>query len=80
MRLHDFGEGRFTSEANFIPSSAAGDEDDGYLISVVYNHNRQRSEVVIVDARNMIDELAVIPLKHHVPFGFHGNFYNKTFV
>ena len=25
-------------------------------------------------------ELAVIPLDHHVPYGFHGNFYPQTFV
>jgi all-trans-8'-apo-beta-carotenal 15,15'-oxygenase len=78
MKLHDFGEGRFTSEANFIQ---AGDgEDDGYLISIVYNHQRQKSEVVIVDAKTMDKELAVIPLKHHVPFGFHGGFYPQTFI
>jgi carotenoid cleavage dioxygenase-like enzyme len=78
--LHDYGEGRFTSEANFVPREGATDEDDGYLVSIVYNHARNKSEVVIVDAKNMTEEVAVIPLKEHIPFGFHGNFYNQTFV
>jgi all-trans-8'-apo-beta-carotenal 15,15'-oxygenase len=79
LLVHDFGEGRFTSEANFIPAGENGAEDDGYLIAIVYNHARGKSEIVIVDAKNMEQELAVIPLEHHVPFGFHGNFYPQTF-
>lgn len=77
--IHDFGEGRFTSEANFIPAAEGNTEDAGYLISIVYNHSRHKSEVVILDAKDMEKELAVIPLAHHVPFGFHGNFYQTTF-
>jgi all-trans-8'-apo-beta-carotenal 15,15'-oxygenase len=80
LKVHDFGEGRFTSEANFIPIDENGAEDEGYLISIVYNHARKKSEVVILDARDMQRELAVIPLNHHVPFGFHGGFYQETFI
>ena len=80
LRIHDFGEGRFSSEPNFVPSGKTDAEDDGYLVSIVYNHARAKSEVVIVDARDMQRELAVIPLEHHVPFGFHGGFYSETFV
>ena len=72
--------GRFTSEANFVPRVENAAEDDGYLISIVYNHARKKSEVVILDAQNMQRELAVIPLDHHVPFGFHGGFYQETFI
>jgi carotenoid cleavage dioxygenase-like enzyme len=35
---------------------------------------------VILDAREMQRELAVIPLDHHVPFGFHGGYYGETFI
>ena len=80
LKIHDFGEGRFTSEANFIPAGMDAAEDEGYLISIVYNHARNKSEVVIVDAREMERELAVIPLEHHVPFGFHGGFYQEVFI
>jgi all-trans-8'-apo-beta-carotenal 15,15'-oxygenase len=80
LKVHDYGEGRFTSEANFIPRGENSAEDDGYLISIVYNHARKKSEIVILDACDMQRELAVIPLNHHVPFGFHGGFYQETFV
>lgn len=79
LKVHDFGEGRFTSEANFIPARDGAAEDEGYLISIVYNQACKRSEVVILDAHDMQQELAVIPLEHHVPFGFHGGFYRETF-
>jgi all-trans-8'-apo-beta-carotenal 15,15'-oxygenase len=80
LKLHDFGAGRFTSEPNFFPCGDGGREDEGFLISIVYNHARRKSEVVILDATDMQRELAVIPLEHHVPFGFHGGFYAQTFI
>jgi all-trans-8'-apo-beta-carotenal 15,15'-oxygenase len=80
LKVFDFGAGRFSSEVNFIPHGKDATEDEGYLISIVYNHARKKSEVVIVDASEMQTELAVIPLQHHVPFGFHGGFYSETFV
>ncbi len=79
LRLHDYGEGRFTSEINFIPRVGATEEDDGYLVSIVYNRERRKSEIVLVDARDMQHELAVIALPTHIPFGFHGNFYTQTY-
>jgi all-trans-8'-apo-beta-carotenal 15,15'-oxygenase len=80
LRVHDFGAGRFSSEVNFIPCGGDAAEDEGYLISIVYNHARKKSEVVILDAKDMQDELAVIALDHHVPFGFHGGYYSETFL
>jgi all-trans-8'-apo-beta-carotenal 15,15'-oxygenase len=80
LKIHDFGEGRFTAEPNFTPRGENTAEDEGYLVSIVYNHERKKSEIVIVDARDMARELAVIPLQHPVPFGFHGGFYRETFV
>ena len=49
-------------------------------MSIVYNHARGKSEIVLLDAKDMREEVAVIELDHHVPFGFHGNFYPETFV
>lgn len=80
VKVHDFGEGRFTSECNFVSRGADYAEDDGYLVSIVYKHASKKSEVVIVDAVDMQREIAVIPLQHRIPFGFHGNFYTRTFV
>ena len=45
-----FGEGRWGSEAPFAPRPGAVAEDDGYLISFVYDANQERSEAVVLDA------------------------------
>ena len=51
-------------------------QDPNYLATVAMD----ACEVVVLDAAGMVEELAVIPLREHIPFGFHGNFYPRTFV
>lgn len=80
VQLHDFGPGRFTSEPRFVPRTPTADEDDGWLLAMVYNADREKSEIVVVDAATMSREVAVIPLEHRVPFGFHGGYVHKTFL
>ena len=56
------------------PQDAATDEDDGYIMSYVYNGERNSSEVVILSAQDFTGQpLAVVELPVRVPFGFHGN-------
>ena len=53
---------------------AAKAEDDGYLISYVYDQDRDASDVVILNAQAFDDKpLATIRLPVRVPYGFHGN-------
>lgn len=71
---HDFGPGRQTLEPVFIARAGAVTEDDGWVVSYVYDAARDASDVVILDARGFADEpTAVISLPVRVPFGFHGN-------
>lgn len=82
VQVHDFGPYRFTGEPLMVRKQSAKKEDEGvfYLISYVYNGNEDRSEVVVIDAEEMQQELAVIKLKHHVPQGFHGIFTPQVYV
>lgn len=69
---HHFGED-VPSEPVFVPRSEK--EGDGYLLTVVYRSQENRSDVVVLDASNTNDKpLAVIHIPHRIPFGFHGNF------
>jgi all-trans-8'-apo-beta-carotenal 15,15'-oxygenase len=77
---HDFGPGRYTSEPRLVTRPGSTREDDGYLVAMVLDTQARRSEVVVVDAETLQQEIAVIPLRHHVPFGFHGGFVRKTFL
>lgn len=66
----DFGAGRWGSEAPFAPRPGATAEDDGYLVSFVYDANRDRSEAVILDAASM-EEACRVLIPQRVPHGFH---------
>jgi all-trans-8'-apo-beta-carotenal 15,15'-oxygenase len=79
-QVYDFGPGRFTSEAQFIPRHPEAAEDDGWLVSVVFNANTGSCEVVLLDAVSMDKEVATASLRNHIPYGFHGFYENQVFV
>lgn len=70
------GRQRFVSEPVFIPKEPWGEEGEGYLCAIVYDAGKHQSEVVIHDALDaQLKEVCAIPLRHHIPHGFHGQFY-----
>lgn len=77
--LHDFGEGRFTSELIFVPRHKEAEESDGFLVAAIFNAHTSLSEIVVLDAKTL-DEMAVVPLKNHIPFGFHGGYTTRLFT
>ena len=72
--VHDYGAGRVTLEAVFVPRRADAAEDEGWLLSYVYDATTDRSDVVILAADDVTaDPVATVHLPRRVPFGFHGN-------
>jgi carotenoid cleavage oxygenase len=72
--VHDYGPSCVTLEPVFVPKQAASAEDEGWIISFVYDAARDASDVVIVDAQAFSEApVARIRLPVRVPFGFHGN-------
>lgn len=73
-RMHDLGSTSFTSEPLFVPRALQASEGEGFLLAVVYRHEEQRSDLLILDAENVENKpLATVKLPHRVPYGFHGN-------
>ncbi|CAB3782371.1 8'-apo-carotenoid 13,14-cleaving dioxygenase [Paraburkholderia ultramafica] len=71
--VHDYGAGRMTLEPVFVRRPDAAQEDDGWIMSYVYDGNRNLSDVVILHAQDFAgDPVATIELPVRVPFGFHG--------
>ena len=71
---HDLGPGRAGGEPVFVPAADGTSEDDGYLLSFVYDAAENKSELIIVDASNMAsDPVARVHLPVRVPAGFHGS-------
>jgi carotenoid cleavage dioxygenase len=71
--VHLHGPKRFGGEGVFVPNPAGASEDDGWVVTYVYDGNSGGSEFVVIDARNMeAAPLARVPLPQRVPYGFHG--------
>ena len=70
--LHEFGPGRETGEAVFVPRGADAPEGDGWLMSMVYDRSTDRSELVVLDTADFTGEpVATVHLPVRVPHGFH---------
>ena len=72
-----YGKGRFGGEAFFQPREGADDEDDGWLLDIVYDKNTDTSELCIWDARQIAksaEPVAKVKAPHRVPYGVHGLF------
>lgn len=60
-------------EAYFVPASDGAGEDEGYLMTYVYDYSRDRSDLVLLDASALESApIARVKLPFRVPFGFHG--------
>jgi carotenoid cleavage dioxygenase len=67
------GPGRQAGEGIFVPAGAHAAEDEGWVLSVVYNALEDRSDLVVLDATEFGGRpVATIALPQRVPFGFHG--------
>lgn len=73
---HDFGPGVSTSEPVFVPASDDAGEDEGWVMSFLYDRATESSSFSILDATDMAaGPVASIPLPQRVPHGFHGSWF-----
>ncbi|OBF13799.1 dioxygenase [Mycobacterium sp. ACS4331] len=74
----DFGLSQ-TGEPLFVARPGGVAEDDGWLLAVNHDLPSHRSQLVILDARDLeAGPLAVAHLEHHLPLGFHGTFSRRV--
>lgn len=66
---------------NGLPTAdLVGAEDEGWVLTLVYDAQHDRSDVVILDAQNLEQgAIARLHLNHHVPYGLHGSFTPHVF-
>jgi all-trans-8'-apo-beta-carotenal 15,15'-oxygenase len=65
----------FVSEPVFVPHPQGKTEDQGWLLTMVYDASYHRSDIILLDAQNLErGAIAKLHLKHHVPYGLHGTF------
>ncbi|KAK5717180.1 hypothetical protein LTR15_009069 [Elasticomyces elasticus] len=83
-------EGWFAQEPRFVPASSNESEDDGYLLFYAFDESqldargdvpaddgaeRARSELWVLNARDMKTVIARVKLPQRVPYGLHGNWF-----
>jgi len=74
VEVRPHGAGNGCGEPVFVPRTAGAAEDDGWVMYLAYDHERNASELVLLDARDFRGEpVARVRLPHRVPYGFHGN-------
>lgn len=65
--------GCYPGEPVFVAAPDASAEDEGVLLSVVFDSRSGTSFMLVLDAATLAERArAAVP--HHIPFGFHGQF------
>lgn len=87
IKLFKLPPGCFAQEPRFVPRQDGKSEDDGYLITYVFNEAQldamgtcppgSKSELWILDARDMKTVAARIQLPQRVPYGLHGKWFSE---
>jgi all-trans-8'-apo-beta-carotenal 15,15'-oxygenase len=68
------------SEPLFVAKPHGLAEDEGWILSLVYDAAHHRTDVVILDNQALEQgPLARLHLTHHVPYGLHGCFVPQVF-
>ena len=57
-----------------VPNSNSDQEDNGWILDVVWNGANKSSELIILDASDL-REIAVLRLPLGIPHGLHGSWY-----
>lgn len=70
----DFGPGRSPGEPIFVRADDGHSDDEGWVLTMVYDAERDTSDLVILDGTSLGSKPeAVIHLPARVPYGFHGS-------
>ena len=87
IKVFKMPEGWYAQESRFVPRFSGASEDDGWVLSYVFDESQlnddgecvsgSKSELWVIDAKNMTDVVARIFLPQRVPYGLHGNWFSR---
>ncbi|KAI0377608.1 carotenoid oxygenase [Hypomontagnella monticulosa] len=87
VKLFQMPKGWYAQEPRFVPRTDARTEDDGWLLTYVFDESQLDdkgqcsdeaiSEFWIIDARNMREVVARVILPQRVPYGLHGAWFSE---
>jgi len=90
IMIFQLPSGFFAQEPRFVPRTGAHREDDGWLLTYVFDESQldssgeclpdAKSELWIIDARDMKTIVGRVQLTQRVTYGLHGAFFNEKQV
>jgi carotenoid cleavage dioxygenase-like enzyme len=87
IQIFKLPPGIYAQESRFVPRVNVISEDDGWILSYVFDESQlddygnappsAKSELWIIDAKNMKTIVARVTLPQRVPYGLHGNWFSE---
>ncbi|XP_066305381.1 beta,beta-carotene 15,15'-dioxygenase-like isoform X1 [Branchiostoma lanceolatum] len=74
--LYWYHPNHYVSEPSFVADPDGKDEDDGVLLSAVFDADRGASYLLILDCKTM-KAINTAYMPTYIPFGFHGRFFGR---
>ena len=90
IKIFKMPPGWFAQESRFVPRHNGNGEDDGWVLTYVFDESQlsedgeappsAKSELWIIEAKEMKQVVAKIRLPQRVPYGLHGNWFDEQMV
>ncbi|KAK0111341.1 hypothetical protein ONS95_001705 [Cadophora gregata] len=87
IKVFKLPKGFYAQESRFVPRKYGTSEDDGWILSYVFDESQldqsgiadisSKSELWIIDAKNMKEVVCKVQLPQRVPYGLHGNWFSE---
>jgi len=87
IQVYKLPPGVYAQESRFVARENGKSEDDGWLLSYVFDESQldqdgnaspgAKSELWIIDARDMKNVVCKVNLPQRVPYGLHGNWFSE---
>ncbi|OCL06338.1 carotenoid oxygenase [Glonium stellatum] len=91
IKIFKLPAGWYAQEPRFVPRADGVSEDDGWILTYVFDESQldpiteeapetARSELWIIDAKEMKEVVAKVRLPQRVPYGLHGNWFSEDMI
>jgi carotenoid cleavage dioxygenase-like enzyme len=91
IKIFKLPAGWYAQEPRFVPRANGVSEDDGWILTYVFDESQldpitgeapetARSELWIIDAKEMKKVVAKVRLPQRVPYGLHGNWFSEEMI
>jgi carotenoid cleavage dioxygenase-like enzyme len=87
IKIFKLPPGIYAQESRFIPRNDSKSEDDGWILSYIFDESQldglgnvkegARSELWIIEAKEMKEVVCKVLLPQRVPYGLHGNWFSE---